>query len=132
MTAEIHYKKFWGPNWGRRDQNQTRNQGFCYFLQFGLLVFLEIAYIDSLQQCMSSFSGKTRRKILGIQIWVKQAKIGSKIRFLSFFQVWFISFSGNCTGLQLATLSNYQQRKRPIKKIGAPKLGPKLGFLAFS
>ena len=41
--------------------------------------------------------GKTRKKNRA-QICVKWAKIVPKIRFLSFFQVWFISFSGNCIG----------------------------------
>ena len=44
---------------------------FCHFLKFGSLVFLEIAYNDSLQQCMISSRGKTHEKNFGDQIWVK-------------------------------------------------------------
>ena len=40
-----------GPKWG-----------FCHFLKFGLLVFLEIVCNDSLQQCLTSSSGKTYKK----------------------------------------------------------------------
>ena len=35
---------------------------FCHFLKFGSLVFLEIAYNDSLQQCLISSRGKTHKK----------------------------------------------------------------------
>ena len=52
MTAEIHYKKFWGPNWGRRDPKSALKLGFCHFFKFGLLVFLEIARDYSLQHCL--------------------------------------------------------------------------------
>ena len=31
---------------------------FCHFLKFGLLVYLEIAYNDSLHQCLTSSGGK--------------------------------------------------------------------------
>ena len=35
---------------------------FFHFLEFGSLVFLEIAYYDSLQQCVTSSRGKTQEK----------------------------------------------------------------------
>ena len=38
---------------------------FCYFLKFGSLVFLEIPYNDSLQQCLTSSGGKTHES----KIW---------------------------------------------------------------
>ena len=41
---------------------------------------------------------------MGAQIWAKWAKIESKIRFLSFFQVWFISFPENCIAWKLGRL----------------------------
>ena len=46
-------------------QNQARNEVFCHFLEFGLLVFLEIAYNDSLQQCLTSSRGKPHEKNVG-------------------------------------------------------------------
>ena len=42
--------------------NQTQNEVFCHFLEFGSLVFLEIAYNDGLQQCLTSSRGKAREK----------------------------------------------------------------------
>ena len=44
---------------------------FCHFLKFGSLVFLEIAYSDSLQQCITTRRGKTHEKIFGDQLWIK-------------------------------------------------------------
>ena len=56
---------------------------FCCFFKFGSLVFLEIAYGDSLQQCITSSRGKTHKKDWGGgQIW---AKIGLDIRFSAIF-----------------------------------------------
>ena len=49
---------------------------FIIFFEFGSLVFLEIAYSDSLQQYLTSGRGN----------------LGSKLDFLLFSQVWFISF----------------------------------------
>ena len=63
--------------------NQAQNEVFCDFLEFGSLVFLEIAYNDSLQQCLTTSRGKTRKKKLRAQIWAKQAKIRPKIRFFT-------------------------------------------------
>ena len=45
--------------------------GFLSFLKFGSLVFLEIAYSDSLQQCITSNRGKPMKIFLGDQLWVK-------------------------------------------------------------
>ena len=38
---------------------------FCNFIEFGLYVFLEIAYNDSLQQYLTSSDGKTHNKKFG-------------------------------------------------------------------
>ena len=40
-----------------------------HFFKFGSLVFLEIAYNDSLQQFITSSNGKTLEKIFRDQIW---------------------------------------------------------------
>ena len=47
-------KKFCIPNLDRTGQNQAQNEVFHHFLEFGSLVFLEIAYSGSLQQCLTS------------------------------------------------------------------------------
>ena len=39
--------------------------GFSHFLKFSSLVFLEITYNDSLQQCITSSRGKAHKKIFG-------------------------------------------------------------------
>ena len=88
-------KKNGGPNLGPMDLNHAQNEIFRHFLEFGSYVFLEIAYNDSLRQCLTSSRGKTR--VFGAQIWAKRAKLGPKISFfLPFSQVWFISFPSNC------------------------------------
>ena len=45
--------------------NQAQNEVFGHFFEFGLLVFLEIAYNDSLQQCITSSRNKTHEKKFG-------------------------------------------------------------------
>ena len=51
-----------------------------------------MALDDRLEQCLTTSKSKMSQKSLSAQIWVKQAKVGSKISFL-FSQVWFIGFS---------------------------------------
>ena len=117
-------KSFWGPNLG---QNWAWNWVFCHFLRFGSLFFLEIADSYSLQQCIASSRGKTHEKFLGTKFSQQRVKIRPKIRFfaeqclatswgkthkkklgfLSFFQVFFISFPINCIESNLGTLPNY-------------------------
>ena len=52
-------------NLGPMGLNQTQNEVFLHSLDFGSLVFLEIAYNDNLQQCLAFSKGKTHEKILG-------------------------------------------------------------------
>ena len=58
---------------------------FFHFLKFGSLVFREIAYKDSLQQCLTSDIGKIHKKNFVAQIWAKGVKIRSETRFLAIF-----------------------------------------------
>ena len=46
-----------------------------WIFKFGSLVFLEIAYKDSLQQCIASSRGEIDRKLWGPYL-AKEAKIG--------------------------------------------------------
>ena len=110
--GEIHDKNIWNPNLGQRGQKRSQNQGFfCHFLKFGQLVFLRITYNDGLQKFLTSSRNKTfEKKFLRPKLGQNEPKLGPKLVFLSFFQVWFITFSGNCIGRQLGTLCNYQQR----------------------
>ena len=58
---------------------------FFYFLKFGSLVFLEIAYNVSLQQCLTSSRGEIHEKYLEAQICTKRVNIGPEIRIFAIF-----------------------------------------------
>ena len=81
--ARFLKKIFRGPNLGPTCLNQAQVEVFRYFLEFGLLFFLGIAYSDSLQQYLTS--GREVKKILGAQIWVKRAKIGPNVMVFAIF-----------------------------------------------
>ena len=75
-------KKLGGPEFGPKGSKAVKNLVFlCHFFKFGSVVFLEIAYNDSLQQCVIFCKSKTLKKVFweGRQIW---AKIGPETRFL--------------------------------------------------
>ena len=72
-------KKNGDPNSGPMAQNQHQNEVFRNFLKFRSYTFLEITYIDSFQDCLTSGRDETNEKKLGDQIWVKQAKIEPQI-----------------------------------------------------
>ena len=59
--------------------NQTPNEVFRHFDEFGSWVFLEIACDDSLQQGEVNLTEKK----LGAQIWAKRTKTRSEIRFFA-------------------------------------------------
>ena len=82
-------KKIGSLNWVKWAKIRRKTRGlFCHFLQFGVLVFLEIGYSDSLQQCITSSRGKTHEKsFFGTNFGSKQAKTRSKISFFWFIQV---------------------------------------------
>ena len=80
--GETYEKSFWGQNLRQTSQNRAQNYVFCHFFKFDSLVFLEVAYSDSLQQCLTSARGKTHEKCLGTQFW---AKIGPEICFFAIF-----------------------------------------------
>ena len=84
-------KHFWGPKWPK--SGQKLGGFFCHFLKFGSLVFLEIAYSDSLEQCLTFSRGKIhQKKNLEPKFGPKGSKSGPKLGFLPFSQVLFISF----------------------------------------
>ena len=68
MTDKARFlnKSFASPNLGQVGQNQAQTSFFSFhFLIFGSLVFLEIAYNESLQKCLSSSTGKIHKNTLG-------------------------------------------------------------------
>ena len=60
--SQMFEKKVGGPNFGQVDQNRARNWISCDFLKFGSVVFLEIAYNDSLQQFLTFSRSKICEK----------------------------------------------------------------------
>ena len=88
------HKKFGGTKFGSKRPKSGPNLGFLPFFKFDSSVLLEVAYTDSLQQCLASIRGKTyERKIWGTKF---RPKSGSKLTgFLPFSQDWFINFPVN-------------------------------------
>ena len=65
MKPDFCNKKKCSPNLGPACLNQAQSEVFCHFLTFSSLVFFEIAYNDSLQQCLTFSRGKAHEKKLG-------------------------------------------------------------------
>ena len=109
---------------------------FCHYLKFGSLVFLEIVYNGSLQQCLTSSKGKTHKKILGTKLWSKRPKIRPKIsffcHFLKFGSLVFLEIAHNDSLQQCLTCSRdkIHEKKNWEPKFGAKvaKIGPETRF----
>ena len=100
-------KKNWRPEFRFEGCKLGPKWGFHHFCEFGSLIFLKIAYRDSLQQFLISSRGKTDGKKLGFKFGANEAKFGLRLDFLLFSQVWFISFPLNYLGWQPGTMSSY-------------------------
>ena len=61
--GKIHEKSFWGPKFVPKGPKSGLKLGFLSFSQVWFLGFLEIAYNDSVQQCVTSRRGKIREKV---------------------------------------------------------------------
>ena len=73
-------KKIFGVYiWSKGTKVGPKTSFFCHFLKFSSLVFLEIAYNDSLQQFLTCSRGNIHEKNLG------GAKIGPKASFFYHF-----------------------------------------------
>ena len=93
MTDEARFLEIVGLIYGPTGLNQDQNEVFRQFLEFGSLVFLEISYNDSLQQCLTSSNGKTHeKKNWEFKFGPKEPKSDPKLFFLSFYHVWLLSF----------------------------------------
>ena len=78
MTGRARFlKKNWQPELGPNGPKSDPKQGF--------LPFSQVAYNDSLQQCLTSSEGKILEKNFGAQICAKGAKIGPETRFVVIF-----------------------------------------------
>ena len=82
-------KKIGSLNWVKWAKIRHKTRGlFCHFLQFGLLVFLEIAYSDSLEQCITSTRGKTHEKsFLELTLGQNRPKPGPKLVFFGSYRL---------------------------------------------
>ena len=83
--AQFLKKEVGSLNMDSMDLNQAQNEVFHHFLGFGSYVFLEIAYNNSVRQCLTSSRSKVHENNFKAQIWVKQVKIGPEIRFFVIF-----------------------------------------------
>ena len=122
--THTHKKKNWRP---RLKQNKPKSgpKLVFHFVKSGSSVFLEIAFDDCLELCLTNSRSKTYKKSSG-------SKIGQKLRLSPFSQICIISFSWYCTGLQLGTRQCLtSSRAETSEKIAWSKLGcnrPKLGL----
>ena len=94
MTDKARFLKqsFCSTFLGPTALNETQNENFCHFIEFGLLVFLEITYDDRLQQYLTFRRGGNHEKILGHKSGPSKSELDPKLWFLPFPQVYFISF----------------------------------------
>ena len=67
------------------------------FLKIGLLVFSDIVHQDSWPwYLVTDIARFLKKKIWRSKLVSNVPKLDQRLGFLSFFQVWFISFPGNC------------------------------------
>ena len=92
-AARFLKKYFCSSNLGPTSLNQAQNEVVCHFLEFGSLDFLEIAYSDSLQQCLTSSIGETHTHTK-----IGDQNLGQNLGFPPFSQVWVIRFLLNWIG----------------------------------
>ena len=84
---ETHGEKNWGSKFGDKKPKSGPKLGFLFhFLKFSSLVFLDITYNDSLQQCLLC-EVKLKKK----RFW--RPKIGSEIRLFAIFSILVHQFS---------------------------------------
>ena len=91
--AKFLKKKLAAQIWAKWAKIGLKNGFFVKFLKFVSLIFFEIAYSDSLHQCLTSRTDKIHEKsILSQNLNQRGQKSGLKLGFLPFSQVW-LSFS---------------------------------------
>ena len=117
-------KKVGRTNLGQNGPKSGPKFGFCYFLKFGSLHFLEIAYSLSLQQCITSSRGKTYKKALRDQIWCKKGQNPPQNRcFCNFFKFNLLVFLKMVYSDSLQQCITSSRGQTYEKKIGGPNLG---------
>ena len=130
--GKIHEKKFLDPNLVQRGQNRSQNQNFYHFLKFSSFVFLQIAYSDSLQQCLTCRRGKIHENnFCGPDL---DPKLGF-CDFLKFGSLVFLEIAYNDSLKQCLTTSRGKIHERnfgPKFRSNQTKLSLRLSFLLFS
>ena len=101
LLTEKKFTKKLCQNFKQTHQNQV----FCHVLKLDLLDSACIAWnnFQLLVEVKYIFGGR------GSHIQFKQVKIGPKLDFFLFSQVWFINFPLICIERQLVTIYNYQR-----------------------
>ena len=99
LLVEIELpKKILGPKFKPYSPKLRQKLDFSHFLQFGSLVFLEIAQDDSLGQCLTSSRGKaSEKKNLALNIG-QMSQNWTQNQVFHIFLVRLISFPLNCPG----------------------------------
>ena len=94
MVVVKSTKKILGSKFGPKGPKSGQKLGFLPVSQVWFISCLEIAYNDSLQQCITSSRGKTHETdFWGTKFGLKnEPESGPKLGFLSFSQVCLISF----------------------------------------
>ena len=99
-------KKIWGLKFGPNELKSGLKLGFCYFRKFGSLVFLYIAYDDSLEQCLTTSRGETYEK----NCWGG----GDWAHFVKFAWLVFFDIAQNCSLGQFLTSSKVETSKKVL------------------
>ena len=122
--ARLLKKKWWSEFGPKGPKNQAQNDVFQHFLEFGSLVFLEIEYNDSLQQCLICSRGKThRKKFLGPKLEQTSQNWPEMRGFFAIFPILVHYFS-----LKLHTMITCNNVElKPTKNLGT-KIGSKVMF----
>ena len=122
----IHEKIFGNQIWAITGRNRTQNQVFCHLLKLGSLVFHEIACNDSLQQFLTSITGKIHKKTFGDQIW---AQIRPKIRFFAIFSSLVHQFSLKLHRMIAWNNVSILVQVKPAKQVAKQaKIGSRINF----
>ena len=122
--------------WAKGAKIRLETKLFCCFLKFGSLIFLEIAYNDSLQQCLTSSRDKIHEKHFWgpnlCQWGQNQAQNQVICHFLKFSSLVFLEIAYNDCLQQCPTSSGDKIHKKNLGNKFGPKqakIEPKTRFL---
>ena len=136
---KIHEKIGGTQIWSKVAKIGPETRFFSHFLKFGSLVFLEIAYNHSLQQCLT-YRNKIHKKNFGDPNLSQRGQNRSRnqvfCHFLKLGSLVFLVIIYNNSLEQCLTCSRgktYEKKIRRLRfELKGPKSVSKLGFLSFS